>query len=291
MRLFRSAPSAFSRPSRLRVLLFAALGTCPMLIPASPAAAAGYAPPPVNSGFDYQIGGDYPLPAGVSVVSRDWFSGAAAADPAYSICYVNAFQTQADEPGTNRPDEHSNWPRRLVLNKLGDDPHWGGEYLIDISTARKRKRAAAWVGQMIEGCADGGFEAVEFDNLDSWTRFDGTPLARKVPFGKRDAVAYAALIAARAHALDLAVGQKNTVELGAKARRRVGFDFVIAEECARYHECGRYVRAYGDHVISVEYHRSTFERACAEIGDRVSVVLRDRNVSRPGARGYKYAAC
>ena len=119
-------------------------------------AASAYAPPPVNAGFDYQIGGDYPLPEGVSVVSRDWFSGAAAADPAYSICYVNAFQTQADEPGTDRPDEHSNWPRKLVLERLGDDPKWGGEYLVDISTSRKRRQAAAWVGQMIEGCAAGG---------------------------------------------------------------------------------------------------------------------------------------
>ena len=67
------------------------------------AASTPVAPPPANASFDYQIGGDYPLPAGVSVVSRDWFSGDAAADPAYSICYVNAFQTQADEAGRRPP--------------------------------------------------------------------------------------------------------------------------------------------------------------------------------------------
>ena len=81
------------------------------------ASAPSFSPPPVNAGFDYQIGGDYPLPEGVSVVSRDWFSGRAADEPAYSICYVNAFQTQADEPGADRPDERSNWPRRLVLER------------------------------------------------------------------------------------------------------------------------------------------------------------------------------
>ncbi len=261
------------------------------LLTAAATAASGYSPPPANAGFDYQIGGDYPLPAGVSVVSRDWFSGAAAPAPAYSICYVNAFQTQADEPGTDRPDEHSNWPRSLILERLGDDPHWGGEYLVNISTRRKRERAARRVGRMIRGCAAGGFGAVELDNLDSWTRFDGTPLARKVPFGRRDAVAYAALLAARAHALGLAVAQKNTVELGARARRRAGFDFAIAEECGRYHECGRYLRAYGNHVIAIEYHRRSFRRTCEQIGARVSVVLRDRQVSRPGSRRYRYAAC
>ena len=101
----------------------------------APASAGAYAPPPADAGFDYQIGGDYPPPAGVTVVSRDWFAGAPLADPAYSICYVNAFQTQADEPGVDRPDERSNWPA-AGPQRLGDDPNWGGEYLVDISTAR-----------------------------------------------------------------------------------------------------------------------------------------------------------
>ena len=93
-------------------------------------------PPPANAEFDYQIGGDYPLPEGVTVVSRDWFSGDPAPDPAYSICYVNAFQTQANEPGVDRPDERSQLAESLVLTELGDDPHWGGEYLVDIRTPR-----------------------------------------------------------------------------------------------------------------------------------------------------------
>jgi hypothetical protein len=272
-------------PTFLRPLIL--LAACLAL--AGPAIA--YEPPPQNAGFDYQIGGDYPLPEGVSVVSRDWFSGAAAPDPAYSICYVNAFQTQANERGTDRPDEQSNWPRKLVLSKLGDDPNWGGEYLIDISTAKQRKRAAGWVQQMLRGCAEGGFEAVEFDNLDSWTRFDGTPLAKRVPFGKREALAYAKQLARRSHRLDLAVGQKNTVDVNERRARRVGFDFAIAEECARYDECDRYRRAHGDNVIDVEYRRRDFSKACREVGDEVSVVLRDRNVSRPGSPGYVYESC
>lgn len=258
---------------------------------AVPALAAAYAPPPANAGFDYQIGGDYPLPAGVSVVSRDWFSGRAAAEPAYSICYVNAFQTQADERGVDRPDERSNWPRRLVLTRLGDDPHWGGEYLVDIGSKAKRKRAARWVGQMIKGCAEGGYEAVEFDNLDSWTRFNGTPLAGRVPFGKRDALAYARLLARRAHALDLAVGQKNAAGITKHEARRAGFDFAIAEECGRWRECGRYTSVYGDEVIAIEYRRRDFRRTCGSVGDRISVVLRDRLVSRPGKSRYRYDSC
>ncbi|MCB0874705.1 MAG: endo alpha-1,4 polygalactosaminidase [Solirubrobacterales bacterium] len=255
-----------------------------------PAAAGAYSPPPPDAGFDYQIGGDYPLPAGVSVVSRDWFSGRPAGG-AYSICYVNAFQTQANERGTDRPDERSNWPRGLVLRRLGDDPHWGGEYLIDIGSAKKRRRASRWVAQMIRSCADSGYDAVEFDNLDSWTRFNGTPLAPRVPFGKRQALAYARLLAARSHALDLAVGQKNTAGITRAESDRVGFDFAIAEECGRYHECGRYRRVYGDEVVAIEYRRRDFRSSCRAVGDRIAVVLRDRLVSTPAKRRYVFEAC
>lgn len=259
--------------------------------PSGSAAPAAPAPPPPNAGFDYQIGGDYPLPEGASVVARDWFAGRAAADPAYSICYVNAFQTQADEPGVDRPDERSNWPRRLVLRRLGADPQWGGEYLIDISSRRKRARAAGWVQQMLEGCAQRGFEAVELDNLDSWTRFDGTPLAKRVPFGRAEAIAYARELSERAHDLGLAVAQKNTAEIDRRRSRSIGFDFAIAEQCARYRECNAYRRIHGDRVIAIEYRRRHFRRACRAVGAEISVVLRDRAVSRPGSRRYRYDAC
>ncbi len=255
------------------------------------AAGPAIAPPPPNAGFDYQIGGHYPLPDGVTVVSRDWFASPAAADPVYSICYVNAFQTQADEPGVDRPDERSNWPRSLILNRLGDDPKWGGEYLVNVSTAKKRKRAARWVAQMTDGCAEKGYEAVEYDNLDSWTRFDGTPLARKVPFGKADALAFAKRIAKRAHARGLAVGQKNTADVTSGQAEKAGFDFAIAEECARYHECGRYRQVHGDEVIVIEYRRKDFNRACDTVGDELSVVLRDRQVRKPGSPKYVHDAC
>ncbi len=255
------------------------------------ASAGAFAPPPVNAGFDYQIGGDYPLPEGVSIVSRDWFIGRAAEQPVYSICYVNAFQTQADERGVDRPDELSNWPRKLVLSELGDDPNWGGEYLVDVSTANKRRQAARWVGQMIDGCADKGYEAVELDNLDSWTRFDGTPLAREVPFSKPDSLAFARLLAKRAHARDLAVAQKNTVDVGRRQARRVGFDFAIAEQCARYDECNAYRRVHGNNVIAIEYGRRSFREACRRVGDEISVVLRDVLVTKPGSPSYVYDAC
>jgi hypothetical protein len=284
-------PSAAGRSGRWRRLLGALAVAALGVVLAAPAPAAQWALPPVNAGFDYQIGGDYPLPRGAGIVTRDWFEGTPAPG-AYSICYVNAFQTQSDERGVERPDERSNWPRGLILSKLGDDPEWGGEYLVDLSSAAGRARAAAWVQPMIEACADKGFDAVEYDNLDSWTRFDGTPVERRVPFGKAAAIAYAELLTDRAHALGLAVGQKNALDLSRReSRRRIGFDFAIAEECGRYGECQEYRDRFGDRVIDIEYRRRDFRRACRAVGARISVVLRDLGVSTPGSRAYRYAAC
>lgn len=179
-----------------------------------------------------------------------------------------------------------------MLRSLGDDPNWGGEYLIDISSVAKRARAADWVQEMIQTCADKGFEAVEYDNLDSWTRFDRPPVAEEVPFGKAQAIRYAELLTDRAHALGLAVAQKNTPQLSRRqSRRRIGFDFAIAESCGRFAECHVYRALFGDRLIAIEYRRPDFRRACRAVGSEVSVVLRDRNATAPGSPTHRYAAC
>jgi hypothetical protein len=243
-------------------------------------------PPPADARFDYQIGGAYEPPDGVAVVSRDWFGGEPLdADGTYSICYVNAFQTQADEEGVDRPDERSNWPADLVLADLGDDPNWEGEYVIDLSTDATRRAAFDHVAPMLDTCAAKRFDAVELDNLDSWTRFD-------VPFGLEEAVAYASMLSDRARVAGLAVAQKNTPQLGAETSLDViGFDFAIAEECGLYDECTDYTDVFGDDVIVIEYTREGFTAACETVGSRVSVVLRDSDVTTPGSPTYVYDSC
>ncbi len=248
-------------------------------------------PPPAGAAFDYQIGGDYPPPPGVEVVTRDWFSGMPAPG-IYSTCYINAFQTQADDTGVDRPDIQANWPANIVLSALGDDPNWGGEYLVDIRSAVTRRAAIAWVRPMIDTCAEKRFRGVEFDNLDSWTRFEGTPIAGQVPFGKSAAVAYARLLTRYAHRKGLAVAQKNSPQLSRRVSRRViGFDFGVAEECGRYRECAAYTAAFGNRVIDIEYGDAGLRRACATLDGRGSVVRRDPNLSVPGSADYVLRTC
>lgn len=229
--------------------------------------------------FDYQIGGPYKPPAGVRALSRD-----RAAEPvpgAYNICYVNAFQAQPQTEGWWR-ERHPDLLLRDGDGKLVVDRNWD-EAVLDISTAGKRKRLARIVGKWIDGCAESGFQAVEADNLDSNERSRGLLTAD-------DNVAFGRLIAARAHAAGLAIGQKNAAELAGRGRE-IGFDFAVSEECGQYDECGVYADAYDDRVFDIEYRRDGLDAACAGWGERISVVLRDLDVVPAGESGYRRRTC
>jgi len=231
--------------------------------------------PPAHAGFDYQIGGAYAPPDGVRVVSRDHHD-----DPApnrYNICYVNAFQAQ---PGTEEQ-----WGDLLLRDANGDivyDGDWG-EALLDLRTEDLRQRVADRVNGWIDECAAKGYQAVEPDNYDSFTRSKNLLTADQ-------AQRYIRLLSAHAHERGLAVAQKNTVEL-AGSREENGLDFAVAEECGFYHECGGYTKAFGNHVIVIEYTARGLSTACAGWGDRLSIVRRDVDVSTPADNSYVYQTC
>src|SRR5207249_2238558 len=131
------------------------------------------------------------------------------------------------------------------------------EVLLDTRRAVKREGVAAVLGRWFARCASDGFDAVEPDNLDSFTR------SRHL-LDRADALRLARLLAGRAHDSGLAIAQKNLAGLTRSRRVSVGFDFAVSEECAVWHECGSYRRAYGRHVIEIEYTdngRKAFRRA------------------------------
>ncbi|MEV7415574.1 endo alpha-1,4 polygalactosaminidase [Streptomyces sp. NPDC089919] len=250
----------------------------PRAVAAAPAAAS-LSLPRGNASFDYQLGGAYKPSAAVKVLSRDRSDRPVAG--AYTICYVNGFQAQ--------PEQLKWWQRKhpdLLLRdargRLVIDKDWN-EALLDTSTAAKRTRLASVVGAWIDGCSRHGFKAIEPDNLDSYARSKGL-------LTRADNVALATLLARRAHARGLAIGQKNSVELIPKAKR-IGFDFAVAEECGRYDECGEYVAAYGSRVFVIEYRARDFAKACAAWGKRLSIVQRNLDLRPRGASGYLRKAC
>ncbi len=178
--------------------------------------------PPTGVDWDYQLGGSRPVPAHVGIVERD--RRAHPVSGKYNICYVNGFQTQADE----KRFWHRHWS--LVLKRNGRpvvDSVWG-EWLLDLRTTAKRAALARIMGRWTARCAHDGFDAVEYDNLDSFSRSHHLVT-------RADARAYAALLVARAHRHGLAAAQKNWAEWDGTT---AGFDFAVSEQCAQYHECG-----------------------------------------------------
>lgn len=253
-----------------------------LLLSAATAAAEMLLPP--KGGYDPQLGGAYAPPPGVVSVSRDRLEKPAPG--IYSICYINAFQTQAEETGWWRQHHGGLLLTRPDGTPVEDD-NWPGEYFLDTSSAARREAIfaiqAAWVGR----CAEAGFAAIELDNFDSWTRSgDLLTLA--------DNLGLARLLSDHAHGLGLAVAQKNNAEIGAEGRILGGFDFVIAEDCEAFEECEAFIAVYGDKVIEVEYaddDPQAFERACAKRKGQIPIVLRDRLLTTPGDKDYKFDMC
>jgi hypothetical protein len=244
----------------------------------------GFELPPANGDFDYQLGGAYPPASAVDVLSRD---RTAQPDPSrYNICYVNGFQTQPDE-ARFWLDEH---PELLLRHPDGEpvvDPEWPDEYVLDIASASNRQQLAEIVGGWIDGCSDAGFQAVEIDNLDTYSRFPGL-------LDEDDAVGFARLLSARAHAAGVAIGQKNSVELVSR-RSETGFDFAVVEQCNEFSdetgdECNDFVAGYGSQVFIVEYQVDAFETGCIAFPG-LSVVLRDRNVTPPDDAAHVRRSC
>jgi Glycoside-hydrolase family GH114 len=234
--------------------------------------------PPANAGFDYQIGEAYDPPDGVQIVSRD--REASPAPGIYNICYVNGFQTQ--------PQDNNAWlqdhPELVLMGENGDpveNSDWG-EYLLDTSTADKRRALLEIELPWIQGCKEAGFDAIEVDNLDSYSRSGGL-------LEQTGNIEFMRLLSDAAHVWGLAVGQKNSAELLPKVDA-LGTDFAVVEECNRWNECGDFKAAYVGLVFIVEYREQDFAQGCSDFPD-LSIVLRDLDVSGPGSSTYVYDGC
>ena len=243
--------------------------------------------PPQGGQFDYQLGGAYAPPAGVTIVGRD--RNDPPAPGIYSICYINGFQTQPDEA-----DFWLSYPDAILRDKNGKpvgDPDWPGEMILDIRLPKLREQLAAIVGTWIEGCAAAGFQAIEIDNLDTYERFANKGLLES------HAVETLAMYSEKAHALGLAIGQKNSVELAAR-RNELHTDFAVTEECSGYYadedndilECDSYIAAYGPHVLMIEYDDASFRKGCERYASW-PLIKRDLDLVPAGNKGYVYQTC
>lgn len=237
--------------------------------------------PPTGGTLDYQLGGSYLPPQGTQIVARD--RTAESADGVYGICYVNAFQTQ--------PGEADRWPAVLLLRDASGeqiiDPDWPNEILLDTRASADQDELVSRVGGWVDECASAGFDAVEFDNLDSYTRSGGL-------LTREDAITVARRLVDRAHDRGLAAAQKNAADAAQSFHDDAHFDFAVTEECAQFQECDAYTETYGAAVIGIEYadaQEVPFAAACAAEDRPASLVLRDRDLVGTGDPAYVYQRC
>jgi hypothetical protein len=267
-----------------RGLVAASLAAAVLTACSSPAAELRL--PPDSGAFDYQLGGAHDT-AGLAVVARDASDKPLAG--AYNICYVNGFQTQ--------PGESADWRAHHETALLRDasgapvaDPDWPDEYVLDPSTPAQRSTIVEVIGPVIEECASKGFQAVEVDNFDTFTRFDDP---RDGHIEQAGATELAKSYISLAHSHGLAIGQKNAAE-STELGRDLGFDFAVAEECAAFGECDRYTRVYGRHVLQIEYTDNLpqpFATVCAASDRAPLTILRDRELLPAGMTGHAFDQC
>jgi endo-alpha-1,4-polygalactosaminidase (GH114 family) len=152
----------------------------------------------------------------------------------YAICYVDAGTWESWRPDARR------FPRSV----LGRPNGWPGERWLDI---RRLRVLIPIMAARVARCAQAGFQAVEFDNVDGYSNHTGFPLTFA------DQIRYNEALARLAHRAGLAVGLKN--DYGQVRVLWRWFDFAIDEQCVQYGECHRLrpFLAAGKPVFDVEY--------------------------------------
>lgn len=137
------------------------------------------------------------------------------------VCYMDAGTYEpnrpddADFPASLKGKAVQGWPGELWLDVRPSGPNYAK--LQSIMTAR------------FKACQQKGFDAVEPDNIDSYTNDPGfsTTAADQLEYNK--------WLAMTAHGLGLAIFQKN--DLDQVKALEPSFDGILNEECNKYSEC------------------------------------------------------
>ncbi len=183
----------------------------------------------------------------------------------YTICYVSVATVEKTSPDRDR------FPAEIVGKTYED---WPDEKFLDI---RRTDLLLPLMRARFERCRGKGFDAVEPDNMDVHDNESGFELRAA------DTVGYVRALAAEAHALGLAIGQKNVPALSAEL---VGhLDFAITESCHQDGWCDDMKPWFkaGKPVLAAEYDDRPFDRRAACAAARrlgLSMILKDRDLTR-----------
>jgi hypothetical protein len=143
-------------------------------------------------------------------------------DGHHVVCYISAGTWE-----NWRPDKND-FPDRVLGRKVDG---WPGERWLDI---RRVDPLRSIMSKRLDRCAEKGFDAVDFDNINGYENRTGFPLRRS------QQLTFDRMLADIAHEHGLAIGLKNVPQL-VKELEPV-YDFVVNESCYDYNECDPYSR-------------------------------------------------
>jgi len=151
------------------------------------------------------------------------------------ICYFSAGSWE------NWRADASQFPAAVKGRKLDG---WAGEKWLDI---RQLNVLRPLMQARLDVAASKGCDAVDTDNVDGYTNRTGFPLTGN------DQLAYNRMLAAEAHARNMAIGLKN--DLNQIPALLNEFDFGVNESCLVWDECSLmlpFINA-GKAVLHIEY--------------------------------------
>ena len=205
--------------------------------------------PPQKLTWYWQLAGT-PKVEPVQATDMDGFDNSAATVASFhargqrAICYIDVGTWENWRPDAGQ------FPSTV----LGASNGWPGEQWLDVS---QLSALAPIMSARLQMCAQKGFDAVEPDNMDGYQNSTGFSISAA------QQLAYNQWIAQEAHALGMAVFQKNDPDQAGQLQP--SFDGVIDEQCNEYSECAAfqpYVAA-GKPVLDAEYQASSYPGFCS----------------------------
>ena len=229
--------------------------------------------PPTTGSFDYQLGG-------VVHARRRRHRR----HPRQHRRRPRRASTRSATSTGSRRSRASSWPSNLILqNKAGKpivDPGWPDERIIDISTAAKRTRGEpAHRHDDRRRARRRASGAVEFDNLDSYSRSKGRLDPVEDDRVREAPRASTPTRRARGRA------RRTPASSARAARRRSASTSSPPRSATSTASAASFTKVYGTHVLDIEYTddlRGTFDAGLRSHGDDPpQTILRDRDLTTP----------